>query len=176
MRERNFEGKSPMPVSSSSAEVVENFLRDRKLDAKIRILAPESTRTSVLAAEALGCSVAQIAKTIAFFQDSAGRSLPILVTLSGDKRVSLSALANILQITEKDLRKMNAQEVKRETGFSIGGVPPFPLPSLIKVIADASLFRFEKVWAAAGSTNAVMELSPLLLTEELKFQLAKVSE
>ena len=81
-----------------------------------------------------------------------------------------------MQAPQSSLRKMNAEEVKQLTGFSIGGVPPFsPNPS-VRVLVDESLFRFSKVWAAAGSTNAVMELSPLVLTEKLKMQRVNLSE
>jgi prolyl-tRNA editing enzyme YbaK/EbsC (Cys-tRNA(Pro) deacylase) len=162
--------------TASGIDMVRKFILDRDVDAKIQILAPESTRTSALPSEALGCSVAEIAKTIAFFWEDRGKYLPILVTLSGEKRVSVPALARHLGTSENTLRKMNANEVKRVTGFSIGGVPPFPHNPSVRMIADSSLLTFVKVWAAAGSTNAVMELTPSILTKQLGFEIAEVSE
>ena len=153
-----------------------SFVQDRSLEASIKILEPESTRTSALAAEALGCTVAEIAKTIGFLFSDAQGPQPILVVLSGDKKVNVRALAQYLGIPPVSLRKMNAEEVKQATGFSIGGVPPFPHDTKTKVLADASLFRFQSVWAAAGSTNAVMAISPKVLTEKLSMALCNVAE
>ncbi|HXQ93219.1 MAG TPA: YbaK/EbsC family protein [Nitrososphaerales archaeon] len=151
-------------------------MRDQKIDAEIVVLAPESTKTSALAASALGCTIAEIAKTIAFLISSSDPPAPALVVLSGDKRVSSEKLAQTVEISKVYLRKMNADEVKESTGYSIGGVPPFPHRSGVSVMADESLFRFTKVWAAAGSSNAVMGISPKILTDSLKIRQVNVSE
>ncbi len=153
-----------------------SFVLDRGVAASIKILEPESTRTSALAAAALGCSVAKIAKTIGFLFMGSQILHPILVVLSGDKKVSTAKLANFLKAPESSLRRMKAEEVKQVTGFSIGGVPPFPHDPKVRVMVDESIFRFQRVWAAAGSTNAVMAISPEVLTEKLKMELCSVSE
>jgi prolyl-tRNA editing enzyme YbaK/EbsC (Cys-tRNA(Pro) deacylase) len=162
-----------------SVQKVKLYLSERNLDAEVRLLAPESTRTSSLAAQSLGCSVAEIAKTVCFILDGiSGSSSPkcVLVTLSGDKRVDIRKVSRFVQAPSSLLRKMNADEVKDLTGYSIGGVPPFPHKSGVEVFVDDSPFRFETVWAAAGAANAVMRINPKLLTEELKLRRASFSE
>jgi prolyl-tRNA editing enzyme YbaK/EbsC (Cys-tRNA(Pro) deacylase) len=137
---------------------VRSFLSEHGIQANIRELKPESTRTSLLASQALGCTVAQIAKTIAFVYFENADPRPIMVILSGDKSVSIDKLASYLSVSPELLRKMSADEVKQFTGYSIGGVPPFPHNERVKISVDKSLFRFKTVWAAAGKSNAVMEL------------------
>ncbi|MDA4131048.1 MAG: YbaK/EbsC family protein [Thaumarchaeota archaeon] len=165
-----------VPSTGGGIDTVQQFIRDRGIEAEIRILAPESTRTSASAAEALGDSIAEIAKTIGFVLSTLTGVNPILVILSGDKRVSMPRLVQFLQIPERSLRKMTAEEVKDLTGYSIGEVPPFPHRDGIRTLVDQKLFRFDKVWAAAGSTNALMHLSPLILVDQLGLELAQVSE
>lgn len=136
-------------------ERVKQFVTSRGLDARIVEL-PSSTRTSQLAAEALGCSVAEIAKSLVF---TGGKS--VVLVISGDKRVDIAKLRSLLG---KDLQLASADEVKAVTSYTIGGVPPFPHEGEVTVYADISLGRFVRVWAAAGEPNAVMNLS----VEELK--------
>ncbi|MDG6999972.1 MAG: YbaK/EbsC family protein [Nitrososphaerota archaeon] len=145
---------------SDSVQRVKEYVSKHKIEAEIRLLEQESTRTSSMAAESMGCSVAEIAKTIVFVTEGGS---PILITLSGDKKVNMQKMAEILG-TSGGLRKMSAEEVKALTGYSIGGVPPFPHKEGVSVLSDDSLFRFESVWAAAGSTNAVMRMRPSVLT------------
>ena len=140
---------------------VTEFLGNSNLRVSVKVLAPESTRTSKAAADTLGCTIAEIAKTIAFEEET--RLTAVLVVLSGDKRVNLSRLERNLTGTNGEvpkLGKMSAEHVKERTGYSIGGVPPFPHNEGISILVDESLFRFEKVWAAAGTPNSVMQLSP----------------
>jgi prolyl-tRNA editing enzyme YbaK/EbsC (Cys-tRNA(Pro) deacylase) len=81
-----------------------------------------------------------------------------------------------MRIPISELKKMSAEEVKQLTGFSIGGVPPFPHSGGVLVLADDSLFRFQKVWVAAGAPNAVMEISPEILVNHFKIRRLSVSE
>jgi len=129
---------------------VKQFVNSRGLDARIVEL-PSSTKTSKLAAEALGSSVAEIAKSIVFV----GRR-NVVVVISGDKRVDIVKLKSLLG---DDLRLGSADEVKEISGYPIGGVPPFPHEGRLSVYVDASVGRFKRVWAAAGEPNAVMDLS-----------------
>jgi prolyl-tRNA editing enzyme YbaK/EbsC (Cys-tRNA(Pro) deacylase) len=71
---------------------------------------------------------------------------------------------------------MSAEEVKTYTGYSIGGVPPFPHYPNVHVSADQSLFDFSDLWAAAGSNNTVMKIKPDVLTRNLKMPVVEVSE
>jgi prolyl-tRNA editing enzyme YbaK/EbsC (Cys-tRNA(Pro) deacylase) len=142
-----------------SEQRVRRYIEQKRLNVEIRTLESNATRTSSLAAEALGCTVAEIAKSICFAQERSDTG--IIVVLSGDRRVSVPKLE---KLTKANLRKMNAEEVKIVTGYSIGGVPPFPHEEAT-VLADQSIFRFENVWAAAGASNAVMKIKPAILID-----------
>ena len=107
----------------------------------------ESTKSSVLAAQALGCSVEEIAKSVVFVGEKTA-----VVIISGDKRVDGTKLA---RVTGAELRVAKADEVRNRTGFPIGGVPPFPHGEGVVVLVDASLTRFGHVWAAAGTPHSV---------------------
>jgi prolyl-tRNA editing enzyme YbaK/EbsC (Cys-tRNA(Pro) deacylase) len=107
----------------------------------------ESTKNSVLAAQALGCSIAEIAKSVVFVGEKTA-----VVIISGDKRVDGAKLAKVMGT---ELRVAKGDEVRDKTGFPIGGVPPFPHGEGIAVLVDASLTRFGRVWAAAGTPNSV---------------------
>jgi len=96
--------------------------------------------------------------------------------LSGARRVSPIRLGAHLNIPEAKLHKMSAEEVKTYTGYSIGGVPPFPHYPNVHVSVDKSLFSFSDVWAAAGSNNTVMKIKPEVLTKHLKIPVVEVSE
>ena len=116
---------------------------------------PDSTRTAVEAAQAVGCQVSQIVKSLIFVLDPPGN--PILVLVSGTNRVNEKALGSLL--TGK-LGKANADLVQSATGFVIGGVPPLahatPLPTYI----DEDLLQYDLLWAAAGTPHAVFPISP----------------
>jgi prolyl-tRNA editing enzyme YbaK/EbsC (Cys-tRNA(Pro) deacylase) len=129
---------------------VSAYLNEKGIGARIVTL-NESTRTSQLAADALGCTVAEIAKSIAF---RAGEGA-VVVVISGDKRVDAKKVSAHLNVK---VSNADANTVKELTGFAIGGVPPFPHDAGVRVLLDSSLTRFEKVWAAAGTPNSVMNL------------------
>lgn len=131
------------------AEDVKSFLRERGVEAEVRELS-ESTRTSRMAAEALGCDIAQIAKSIVFIDGGA-----VVVVVSGDKRVDEGKLS---QLIGRMVSLADAEAVRRYTGYMIGGVPPFPHGDNVRVLLDSSLKRFEHVWAAAGTPNSVFKI------------------
>jgi len=135
---------------------VSAYLEERGIQARVVIL-DESTRTSQLAADALGCTVAEIAKSIAF---KAGEQA-VVVVISGDRRVDAKKVSAHIGVK---VGNADADTVKELTGYAIGGVPPFPHDPAVKVLLDWSLTRFEKVWAAAGTPNSVMNLA----VEQLK--------
>jgi prolyl-tRNA editing enzyme YbaK/EbsC (Cys-tRNA(Pro) deacylase) len=129
---------------------VSDYLDERGIEARIVTL-NDSTRTSQLAAIALGCTVAEIAKSIAF---RAGEGA-VVVVISGDRRVDAIKVSTHLGVK---VGNANATTVKELTGYTIGGVPPFPHDAGVRVLLDSSLTRFENVWAAAGTPNSVMNL------------------
>lgn len=128
---------------------VRDFIEKNKVKTQI-IEFDVSTRDSKLAAQALNCPVAQIAKSIVFI---AGE--PVVVILSGDKRVSTDRLAKVLG---RESSLADPATVLRATGFPVGGVPPFAHSSKLRVLLDKSLERFEEVYAAAGAPNAIFKI------------------
>ena len=113
------------------------------LECAIRTL-PDSTRTAVEAAAAVGCSVGEIAKSLVF---RAG-DRAVVAVMSGDNRLDPGKLA---AAAGEDVKRADADFVRAATGFAIGGVPPLGYATPIDVFMDADLFRFDRIWAAAGS-------------------------
>lgn len=113
------------------------------------------TRTSAEAAEAIGCSVAEIAKSIVFRGKESG--LAVIVVASGDNRVSETKVA--AQVGES-LGRADADFVRAATGYAIGGVAPLGHAGPVKLLLDEDLQRFERIWAAAGTPFSVFPLSP----------------
>lgn len=116
---------------------------------------PDSTRTAQEAADAIGCKVAQIAKSIIFRLN--GSDSPLLVVASGVNRVDEKGLSQRL---DDKLVKADADFVRERTGFVIGGVAPIGHPEAIKTIIDEDLLQYRTIWAAAGHPKAVFQLTP----------------
>jgi prolyl-tRNA editing enzyme YbaK/EbsC (Cys-tRNA(Pro) deacylase) len=121
---------------------------------------PASTRTAKEAAAAIGCTVAQIAKSILFRGAVTGK--PILVVASGVNRVNEEAVA---ALAGEPLEKASPEFVRESTGYAIGGVPPGGFSVPIATWIDQDLLQFEEVWAAAGTPFAVFSLDPRRLPE-----------
>ena len=111
-----------------------------------------STHTAQEAADAVGCALGQIVKTLFFVAE--GR--PTMVLAAGDRQVDTAMLAPILGVGRKKLKMGTPSEVLEYTGFPVGGVAPVGWPKPVDVVVDDSLRRFEEVWAAAGASNAVL--------------------
>ncbi|MGN6272890.1 MAG: YbaK/EbsC family protein [Protaetiibacter sp.] len=127
-------------------------LRELGLEVAIREF-PEGTHTAQDAADAIGCSVAAIVKSLVFALDGE----PILVLVSGANRVDTEALGARLGGA---LGKADARTVKQATGYSIGGVPPLAHPAPLRTVIDEDLLALDTLWAAAGSATAVFPLAP----------------
>jgi len=115
---------------------------------------PEGTKTAADAADAVGCSVAQIVKSIVLVADDG----VLVVLTAGDNRVDTDALA--AELGADAVRTGNPDEVKAATGWSIGGVPPFGHDSAVPTYLDESLLDHDRIWAAAGTPDAVFALAP----------------
>ena len=115
----------------------------------------ESTRTAADAAAAIGCTVGQIAKSLIFRASKSGR--PVLAIASGSVRVDEKRLSALL---DEGIGRADAEFVREQTGFAIGGVPPIGhrLPPVVFI--DETLLSFETIWAAGGTPNAVFRLTP----------------
>lgn len=120
----------------------------------------QTTRTSAEAAQAIGCEVGQIAKSLVFKGKQSGRA--VLVIASGANRVDEKKLRDLLG---EKVEKADADFVRAKTGFVIGGVPPLGHTEPLITFIDESLMRFASVWAAAGTPNAVFELTPAELVK-----------
>ena len=128
------------------------------------------TRTAADAAAAIGCTVAEIAKSLVFRAKQSGRS--VLVVASGDNRVDEKKVAVLLG--EKIFRA-DADFVREMTGFAIGGVPPVGHATAPVTLIDEDLMKFATIWAAAGTPNAVFQLKPTALAELTGGQVADVA-
>ncbi|HVM82764.1 MAG TPA: YbaK/EbsC family protein [Candidatus Binatia bacterium] len=150
---------TPSDSGKSSVERVRAALAALGIVTEIKEFSA-STRTSADAAAAIGCAVAQIAKSLVFRGRPSGRA--ILVMASGANRVDEAKLAAALGET---IGKADADFVRAETGFAIGGVAPVghdrgALGGRLKTFIDADLMVFDAIWAAAGSPNSVFRLTP----------------
>ena len=125
-----------------------------KFDSKLKVIVLNTTsRTSKDAATSLKCEVGAIVKSLLFKADDNF----LICLVPGDKRCSLNKLKKILN--KKDVCMANAEEVKENTGFSIGGVSPVGYIKKLDILIDKSLNRFENVFAAAGHPNCVFKIN-----------------
>ena len=113
----------------------------------------DSARTAKEAAAALGIEVGQIASSLIFLADGEA----VLVIASGGHRVDTLLLASILEVNE--ITKATADDVRRATGFAIGGVAPVGHPEPLRTIVDIALSRYDEVWAAGGHPHYVFPTS-----------------
>jgi prolyl-tRNA editing enzyme YbaK/EbsC (Cys-tRNA(Pro) deacylase) len=139
---------------SPSAQKVQNALNLLGLSLQVVEL-PASTRTAQEAAQAIGVTVGQIVKSLIFKAKRSGR--PILVIASGENRVNEKTIEALIQ---EPLGKADADFVRQQTGFVIGGVPPLGHSQPVETFIDEDLLQFAEVWAAAGTPHAVFRLNP----------------
>lgn len=152
-----------MAPLNPTAQRVEAAARALGLDIEVLELA-RSTRTAQEAAEAVGCDVAQITKSLVFRGNDTGTAYLLLV--SGANRVNEKTMANgdLGNIGEK-LERPDARFVRDVTGFAIGGVPPFGHVKRLATYIDETLMVYDRVWAAAGTPNALFSVAPRALAE-----------
>ena len=134
-----------------------------KFDPKLKVIILDTTaRTAKDAASSLKCEVGAIVKSLLFRTNENF----LICLIAGDRRCSLNKLKKIIQ--KKDVSMANAEEVKTNTGFSIGGVAPVAHIKKLNILVDKSLDRFENVFAAAGHPNCVFKISYKKLIEITK--------
>ena len=131
---------------------VEKFLKgfDQSLEV---IVLENSARTAKDAAIALGCDVGAIVKSLLF---KTGDNFTLCL-VAGDKRCSLNKLKKIKNI--KDISMASPEEVKTQTGYTIGGVSPVGHLNSVEIFIDKSLERFIELFAAAGHPNCVFKIN-----------------
>lgn len=142
------------PGLKASARRVQEALAAQGFAFEVREF-PDSTRTSAEAAAAIGCSVAQIAKSLVFRGAQSGKA--VLIVASGANRVDPAKAEALLG---EAIKRADADFVREATGFAIGGVPPLGHDRPLVTLIDEDLLAFEEVWAAAGTPHAVFRLSP----------------
>ncbi len=118
------------------------------------VVSPSSTHTAEDAAAAAGCELGQIVKTLAVYVAGA----PLLCLVPGDRRLDDRLLAARRGVGRKQVKLASAEQVLALTGYPIGGVSPFGVPSPLPALVDESMRRFETVWIAAGSASAILPI------------------
>ena len=148
---------------------VQDFIT--QFDHKLKVLVLDTTaRTAKDAAESLGCEVGAIVKSLVFRADDNF----LICLVAGDKRCSLNKLKKV--INKKDVCMANAEEVKTNTGFSIGGVAPIAHLKKLNILIDKSLGRFQSVFAAAGHPNSIFKIEYNQLVQMAKGEVKEIAE
>jgi prolyl-tRNA editing enzyme YbaK/EbsC (Cys-tRNA(Pro) deacylase) len=141
-----------MPLSAA-AQRIQDLLAARGLPHRV-IEFEQTTRSAADAAAAIGCTVAQIAKSIVF---KAASGAAVVVIASGANRIDEAKVAAALG---EPIGKADADFVRTATGFAIGGVPPLGHAQPSRTLIDRDLLALSTIWAAAGTPNAVFQLTP----------------
>ena len=139
-------------IEKESVKRVLRILKDFDKSLEITVL-DSSARTAIDAAASLKCEVGAIVKSLLFKAEGSF----LICLIAGDRRCSLNKLKKILQ--KKDVSMANADEVKENTGFSIGGVAPVAHKTNLDILVDKSLRRFPFIFAAAGHPNCVFKIT-----------------
>ena len=148
-------------LNKESVQRVVKVLSNFDASLKVEVL-NSSARTAKDAATLLNCEVGAIVKSLLLRTDDSF----ILCLVSGDKRCSLNKVKKILN--KKDVSMSDAEQVKIQTGFSIGGVSPVAHLNQIKILIDSSLSRYENIYAAAGHPNSIFKIGYKQLIELTK--------
>ena len=143
----------------------------KQFDVSLKVLTLNSSaRTAFDASKSLKCEVGAIVKSLLFKTDDSF----ILCLVSGDKRCSVNKLKQLSN--KKDISMANPEEVKDQTGYTIGGVSPVGHINELKIIIDKTLNRFEKIYAAAGHPNCVFKIDFENLQKITNAEIAEISE
>lgn len=173
--------QKPAPVPAPTPTPASDAPRPRKVRSRDRVRAclearglaeglvefEQSTKTAQQAADAMGCELGQIVKSLVFVV----ADKPVLALVAGDRRGDAPAIAALLGGGET--RFADADTVRSATGYAIGGVSPFDLPPELPVFADSSLSRFDIVYPAAGTPSSMVRMR---LVELLELSGAKVAD
>ena len=156
-------------LNRESIKKVQITLETFDKSIKVQIL-DETARTALDASKALNCEVGAIVKSLLLRTDDAY----LMCLISGDKKCSLKKVKKITN--KKDVCMANADAVKEQTGFTIGGVAPVGLKKKIKIMIDNQLKRFDILYAAAGHPNAVFKIDLNNLVKITNGMLKDISE
>ena len=163
------DGTDLRPRKAGSHERVRAFLQERGLAGGILSFDDRSTKTCELAAEAVGCEVGQIVKSLVFTADAR----PVLALVAGDRRGDTAAIGALLGASK--VRFADADTVRAATGYAIGGVSPYDLPEGLTVLIDDSLGRFATLYTAAGTPASMVSIDRDVLFDLAGGRVARVS-
>ena len=156
-------------LNKDSVRRVQEFIKN--FDSNLKVLVLDTTaRTAVDAANSLKCEVGAIVKSLLFKAEDSF----LICLIAGDKKCSLNKLKKILQ--KKNVSMANTEEVKKNTGFSIGGVAPVAHTTSLDILIDKSLNRFPYIFAAAGHPNCVFRITYVELIKITKGSEKEISE
>jgi len=139
---------------SESAQRVQDALKSNGLSCQVLEM-QETTRSAMDAAQAVGCEVGQIVKSLVFRGKQTQK--PYLVVASGANRVNVKKIGKLVS---ESIKMADPDFVREQTGFAIGGVPPLGHPHPLAALSDEDLFNHDEIWAAAGNPNALFKLTP----------------
>lgn len=156
------------PRRAGSGERVRTYLEAHGLSDGL-VEFEQSTKTAQMAADAMGCDLGQIVKSLVFVVGNR----PVLALVAGDRRGDSEAIAELMG--GETARFADAATVRSATGYAIGGVSPFDLPSELPVLFDDSLERFEIVYPAGGTPSAMVRMLRCDLLELTRARVARIS-
>ncbi len=156
------------PRKTGSRERVRVFLEERGLADGLTEF-EQSTKTAAQAAEAMGCELGQIVKSLVVLADGT----PVLALVAGDRRGDLDAIA--AEVGAGSAKMADADAVRAATGYAIGGVSPFDLPASLTVLVDESLTRFDTVFPAAGTPSSMVRMQLADLLDAAGGRMARIS-
>jgi prolyl-tRNA editing enzyme YbaK/EbsC (Cys-tRNA(Pro) deacylase) len=155
---------------SSSAQSIQDALFTAGYTNRV-IEFSDSTRTAQEAAERVGCQLGQIVKSLIF--RGLSTNTPVLVLTSGKNRVDENRIGEYLG---EKIARADAEFARQVTGFAIGGIPPLAHASPMETYLDEDLLQYKSIWAAAGTPNAVFELTPSELVAMTKGKVLPVKQ
>jgi prolyl-tRNA editing enzyme YbaK/EbsC (Cys-tRNA(Pro) deacylase) len=155
---------------SPSAKKFQETLRALDAACEVKEL-PGSTRTAADAARAIGCSVAQIAKSIVF--RTVAEKKPVMVIASGSHRIDEIKVAEMIG---EPIEKADPDFVREKTGFAIGGVPPIGHAVPIPILIDEDLLTLGEIWAAAGNPHSVFKTTGASLVKITNGRVVQVAK
>jgi len=156
------------PRKAGSRERVRAYLEARGLAGGLTEF-EQSTKTAAQAAEAMGCELGQIVKSLVVLADGT----PVLALVAGDRRGDLEAIAE--EVGAQKAKMADADAVRAATGYAIGGVSPFDLPEHLQVLIDESLTRFDIVFPAAGTPSSMVRMHLPELIDAAGGRMARIS-
>jgi Cys-tRNA(Pro) deacylase len=140
--------------STLSTKMVQEAAQRKGFPIIIKNL-PTPARTSLEAAKVIGCDLAQIAKSLVFKTKNSQK--PVLIIASGANRVNEEKISNLIG---EEIIKAEANFVFQQTGFIVGGIPPFGHKQAIRTFIDQDLLSYDEIWASAGTPQANFKISP----------------